>query len=186
MAICLVSCCDLSCHAYLTHQGWHSDWLVLSKLPVSPQTVDSTFLNVFLDGTYKKSGIIYSVLLYANSSGDNKVPDLLSSSKMRPYLSVYHILLNVSVSVFSDSLQSKSSLELFCLFQLLTLLTLWLPVCWLAWIDGLLNPAPERRLTNHSIATVTRKGLSSFWFLHMPWEFFFYYLFKTKNTKNQL
>lgn len=96
---------------------------------MSPQTVDSTFLNVFLDGTYKKSGIIYSVLLYANSSGDNKVPDLLSSSKMRPYLSVYHILLNVSVSVFSDSLQSKSSLELFCLFQLLTLLTLWLPVC---------------------------------------------------------
>lgn len=127
--------------------------------------------------------IIYSVLLYANSSGDNKVPDLLSSSKMRPYLSVYHILLNVSVSVFSDSLQSKSSLELFCLFQLLTLLTLWLPVCWLAWIDGLLNPAPERRLTNHSIATVTRKGLSSFWFLHMPWEFFFITYLKPKTQK---
>ena len=115
-----------------------------------------------------KLGIIYSVLLYANSSGNNKVPDLLSSSKIRPYLSVYHILLNVSVSVFSDSLQSKSSLELFCLFQLLTPLTLWLPVCRLAWIDGLLNPTPEWRLTNHSIATVTRKGLSSFWFLHKP------------------
>lgn len=124
-----------------------------------------------------KSGIKYSVLPYANSSGNNKVPYLLSSSKIRPYLSVYHILLNVSVSVFSDSLQSISSL-----FQLLTSLTLWPRVCRPAWIDRLLNPTPERQLTNHSIAT-TRKGLSSFWFFHMPREVFFNHLFKTKNTE---